>query len=153
MALVVKNNGSAEWRGSNSCRVEFQVENTATGEITRERKTFHVNARTKAEKGRCIREFRAELENGLRKDAQHTTFRAYSEEWLASRDVDPKIAARTVSKERARLANINMHLGDMLIGEISARDVRNFLVAIMTVGEDGTAPTSRGPRLRASCAR
>lgn len=153
MALVVKNNGSAEFYGKNSCRVSFQVLNTATGEITRERKVFHVNAQTKAEKGRCIREFREELESGLSRDAQHTTLRTYSEEWLASRMANPEIAARTVSKERARLANINKHLGDMLIAEITARDVRNFLTAIRTVGPDGKAPTVSGRPLSGTTAQ
>lgn len=144
MALVVKNNGSTEWRGKNSCRVEFQVENTATGEITRMRKTFRVDAQTKKEKGRCLREFREELENGLSRDAQHTTLQAYADEWLASRKASPEIAARTIKKEGVRLSNIYLHLGGMLIGEITARDIRNFLTAIRTIGPDGKAPTVSG---------
>lgn len=153
MALMIKNNGSAEWRGPNSCRVEFQVENTATGETTRERKTFRVSGHTKAEKGRCLREFRAELESGLSRDAKHTTFRAYSDEWVAARKADPDIAARTVSKEVSRLKNIDLHLGDMLIAEITARDIRNFLTAIRTAGPDGKAPTVSGRPLSGSTAQ
>ena len=48
MALKIKNNGTAEFRGKSSCRVSFQVLNTATGEIERVRKTYYVKALTKA---------------------------------------------------------------------------------------------------------
>lgn len=153
MALVIKNNGSAEFRGKNSCRVEFQVLNTATGEITRERKTYHVKALTKAEKGRCIREFRAELESGLRRDGQTMTFRAYSDQWLADRKADPQISAQTVTKERRRLANANIHLGDMLIGEITRADIKAFQTAIMTPNDTGKAPTVSGRPLTGTTAR
>ena len=56
MALTIKNNGTAEFRGKNSCRVSFQVLNTATGEIERVRKTFHVKSLTKAPNWRAALE-------------------------------------------------------------------------------------------------
>ena len=110
MALKIKNNGTAEFRGKSSCRVSFQVLNTATGEIERVRKTFYVKALTRAEKGRCLREFRAELESGLRR-----TFRAYADQWLKDREADPQIADQTIARDRVRVANIDLSLGDMLI--------------------------------------
>ena len=82
MAWIVKNNGTASWRGKNSCRVSFQVENDATGEVKREMKTFHVSGQTQKEKKRCIAEFRAELESGLNRDARFLTFSKYAYEWL-----------------------------------------------------------------------
>lgn len=153
MALVIKNNGTASFYGKNSCRVAFQVLNTATGEITRERKVFHVEKQTKEEKGRCIREFRAELENGLRRDGNTLTFRKYSEQWLKDREADPQIAAQTVTKERRRLANANLHLGDMLIGEITRADIKAFTTAIMTADDKGKAPTVSGRPLTGTTAR
>lgn len=152
MARVVKNNGCAEWRGKNSCRVEFQVENTATGEITRERKTFRVSGHTKAERGRCIREFRAELESGLNRDGQHTTLRSYAEQWLKDRAANPELAPRTVSKDRARVANINLTLGDMLLTEITRADVKAFQTALMTADASGKAPTVSGRPLTGATA-
>lgn len=153
MALTIKNNGTAEFRGKNSCRVSFQVLNTATGEIERVRKTFHVKSLTKAEKGRCLREFRAELESGLRRDAQTMTLRAYAEQWLKDRDADPQIADQTIARDKVRVANIDLTLGDMLIGEISRADVRAFQTAIMTADEDGKAPTVSGRPLSGTTAR
>lgn len=153
MALAIKNNGTAEFRGKNSCRVSFQVLNTATGEIERVRKTFHVKARTKAEKGRCLREFRAELESGLRRDAQTMTLRAYAEQWLKDREADPQIADQTIARDKIRIANINLSLGDMLIGEITRADVRSFQTTIMTADEDGKAPTVSGRPLSGTTAR
>lgn len=153
MARIVKNNGCAEWRGKNSCRVEFQVENTATGKITRERKTFRVSGHTKAEKGRCIREFRAELESGLRRDGQSLTFRTYAEQWLKDRKAQkPPLAAQTLSKDRRRIDNINLTLGDMIIGEITRADVKAFQTAIMTADENGNAPTISGRPLAGTTA-
>lgn len=153
MALKIKNNGTAEFRGKNGCRVSFQVLNTATGEIERVRKTFYVKALTRAEKGRCLREFRAELESGLRRDAQTTTFRAYADQWLKDREADPQIADQTIARDRVRVANIDLSLGDMLIGEITRADVKAFQTAIMTTGEDGKAPTVSGRPLSGTTAR
>ena len=153
MALVIKNNGSAEFRGKNSCRVEFQVLNTATGEITRERKTYHVKGLTKAERGRCIREFRAELESGLRRDAQTLTFGAYAERWLKDRAADPQIAVQTVTNERRRIANANLHFENMIIGEITRADIKAFQTAIMTADDEGHAPTVSGRPLTGTTAR
>lgn len=149
MALVIKNNGSATFRGSNSCRVEFQILNTANGEVHRERKTFHVSSKTKAEKGRCIREFRAELESGLRRDAETTSFRSYSERWLSNRTVAP----RTLAKERNRVRTINISLGDMVMKEITPSDIAAFKKAITTVGPDGTSATITGKPLSGTTAR
>ncbi len=148
MALVIKNNGTASFRGTNSCRVEFQILNTANGEIHRERKTFHVEKQTKVEKGRCIREFRSELESGLRRDAETTSLRAYSERWLANRTVAP----RTLSKERNRVRTINLTLGDMIMKEITPSDIAAFRKAITTVGSDGTAATLTGKPLSGTTA-
>ena len=148
MALVIRNNGTASFRGTNSCRVEFQILNTANGEIHRERKTYHVTSKTKAEKGRCIRQFRAELESGLRRDAETTSFRSYSEKWLSNRTVAP----RTLSKERNRVRTINLTLGDMVMKEITPSDIATFRKAITTVGQDGTSATLTGKPLSGTTA-
>jgi len=152
MARVVKNEGSAEWRGPHSCRVEFQIHDTATGEIIRERKTFRVSGHTKAEKGRCIREFRAELEGGLRRDGQSITLSEYARQWLAARTADPEIAVQTVTKNRRQVDNIDLTLGRMILSEITRADVRQFQTAIMTPGPDGHAPTISGRPLAGSTA-
>lgn len=144
MALAVKNEGSAEFRGQHSCRVEFQVEDTATHEITRVRKTFRVESKTIAAKKRCIREFRAELESGVRRDASTTTFGQYAAQWLMDREADPDVEIQTVHKNRVQLATINMTFGNKLLGEITRQDVKTFKTSIMTADSEGKAPTASG---------
>ena len=142
--LIVKGEGSVEFRGKHSCRVEFQVQNAATGETDTKRKTMRVKSHSKAEKSRCKREFRAELESGLDIDARNTTFSQYADEWLAGRKANPDVAPRTYKKDADRIKTLDMHFGDMLITEITRRDVKQFQVAIMTADENGKAPTLSG---------
>lgn len=147
MAWIIKNEGTAEFRGAHSCRVEFQTENTATGEIVRERKTMRVNSHSKSEKARCLREFRAELEKGARADVRNLTFGEYASEWLKEREAKARagqLAARTVSKEANRLKTINMTFGDWRIREITRRDIKRFQLAITSADEEGHAPTVSG---------
>ena len=108
---IVKNEGSAEFRGKTSCRVEFQVQNAATGEIKRVRKTMPVKSHSKSEKNRCKREFRAELESGLDIDSRNITFSQYADEWLAGRKANPDVAPRTYKKDADRIKTLNMHFG------------------------------------------
>lgn len=152
MSWVVKNNGTASWRGKNSCRVSFQVMNEATGEIKREMKTFHVKSQSQAEKKRCINEFRRELENGLDRDYRNTTFEEYAAQWLKDREAGNQVAARTLSKERDRIRTINLTLGNMRIVAITRQDIKKFQTAIMTTGKDGKAPTLSGKPLSGTTA-
>lgn len=152
MSWVVKNNGTASWRGKNSCRVSFQVMNEATGEVKREMKTFHVKSQSQAEKKRCISEFRNELENGLDRDYRNTTFEEYSAQWLKDREAGKQIAARTLSKERDRIRTINLTLGNMRIVAITRQDIKKFQTAIMTTDKDGKAPTLSGKPLSGTTA-
>lgn len=152
MAIRVKNEGSAEFRGPHSCRVEFQVEDTATHETRRVRKTFRVERTTKAEKGRCIREFRAELEGGARRDASTVTFGQYADQWIKDREADPDIAPQTVRKNRTQLDTINLTFGRVALGEITRADVKRFKTAIMTADEEGKAPTASGKPLSGATA-
>lgn len=144
MALVVKGEGTAEFRGAHSCRVEFQVLDDSTGEIRRERATYRVTSQTKAEKSRCLREFRAELEGGTYGRAATIRFRDYAAEWLATRKADKDIAEGTYRKDETRVAVINLTLGDKFIDKITRADVKAFQAAIVTPDEDGHAPTTSG---------
>ena len=153
MAWIVKNNGSTEWRGPNSIRVEFQMQNDATGEIKRERKTFRVSGHTQKERGRCLREFRNELESGVDRGKRFTTFAEYAADWLKQREADPQIAPRTVARDRGRVANINITFGNYRIAAITRQDVKNFQAAIMTADENGKAPTASGKPLSGTTAR
>lgn len=165
MAFEVKNNGSASWRGPNSCRVEFQVRDKDTGQIERRRKTYHVTGHTKAEKGRCIREFRAELERlgSIDPEAEAraaaeaarraTTLAQYADQWLKYRAADPQLATQTVTRDRRRVANIKLGLGDALLCEITRADVKRFQIALMTADEEGKAPTVSGRPLAGTTAR
>ena len=145
MAWKVKGSGTAEFRGEHSCRVEFQVENTATGQIKRERKTFQVNAHTKKEKERCKREFRAELETGIDRDLRTTTFGEYAERWLKQRQADPEIAPQTANTDGNHIRIINLTFGNVRIASITRMDVKEFQLALMTPNEEtGKAATLSG---------
>jgi integrase len=159
MAWVVKNNGTASFRGANSCRVSFQVENDATGEVKREMKTFRVSGQTQKEKKRCITEFRAELEGGLNRDARFLTFEEYASSWQRERangtrlaKDGKRIAARTLSRDEARIRNINITLGKMRLVAITTKDIREFQSAIMRADETGKAPTVSGRPLSGASA-
>ena len=145
MTWVVKNEGTAEFRGAHSVRVEFQVENTETGEIQRRRKTMRVERKTQQEKKRCIREFREELETELStKSVTCKTFSEYASEWLAQREADKDIRPRTLSRDRGRVRTIEITLGNKPLIDITRADVKNFQAAIMTADENGHAPTVSG---------
>lgn len=155
MARRIKGNGTATFRGDNSCRVQFCVEDTATGEVERKGKTMRVKSRSQAEKKRCIREFREELEQSLllREGAQGMTFAQYAQEWQEARAADPEIAPRTVKKDADRIKTLNLTFGKMRIGEIERRDVRRFQTAVMTADKDGKAPTLSGRPVSGTTAR
>ena len=152
MAWIVKGDGCAEFRGKSSCRVEFQVQNTATGETRRERKTMSVARKTKKEKNRCIREFRAELEAGYSRDKSRVTFGEYAAEWLAQREANPDVAPRTLSRDKGRVRTINLTFDDTPLCEIERADIKNFQAAIMSVDGDGHAPTVSGKPLSGTTA-
>lgn len=159
MTWIVKNNGTASFRGKNSCRVSFQVENDATGEVKREMKTFRVSGQTQKEKKRCIAEFRAELESGLNRDARFLTFAEYAADWQKEREegirltsAGKRVAPRTIARDRDRIRNINITLGKMRIVAITKTDVKKFQAAIMRLGKDGKAPTISGKPLSGATA-
>lgn len=159
MAWVVKNNGTATFRGKSSCRVSFQVENDATGEVRREMKTFRVSGQTQKEKKRCIAEFRSELESGLNRDARYLTFSEYASVWLKEREdgirltnKGKRVAPRTIARDRDRIRNINITLGDMRLVAIRREDIRRFQASLMTKPEEGKAPTVSGRPLSGATA-
>lgn len=152
MAWIIKGSGTAEFRGEHSCRVEFQLVNTVTGETRRERKTMRVERKTKQEKNRCIREFRAELENDYNRDKRGVTFGEYAAEWLAQREANPDIRPRTLSRDKGRVRTINLTFGNTPVCEISRSDIKNFQAAIMTADENGHAPTVSGKPLSGTTA-
>lgn len=150
MAWEVQGSGTAYFRGANSCRVEFQVKNTATDEVRRERKTMRVKSKTKKEKERCIREFRAELEQGLNRDKRNVTFAEYAAEWISYRE--SKVAPRTLTKDANDIRRINMFFGDYRLVAIERADIKRFQAAITTADENGHAPTPSGRPLSGATA-
>lgn len=152
MAWVIKGEGTAEFRSDHSCRVEFQMTNTITGETRRKRQTMRIKSKTKAEKSRCIREYRAQLEAENDIKRRGITFREYSEEWIAQREANPDIRPRTLSRDKLRVRTINLTFGDTPLMEISRADIKNFQAAIMTVDEHGHAPTVSGKPLSGTTA-
>lgn len=152
MAWVIKGEGTAEFRGEHSCRVEFQLLNTATDETRRERKTMRVERRTQAEKKRCIREYREELETQLDPKRRGVTFGEYAAEWLAQREANPDIRPRTLSRDRGRVQTINLTFEHTPLCEISRADIKNFQAAIMSTDESGHAPTVSGRPLSGTTA-
>lgn len=152
MAWIIKGSGTAEFRGEHSCRVSFQLENTVTGEIRRERSTRRVERKTKQEKARCVREFRAELESDYNLNKRGITFGEYAAEWLAQREANPDIRPRTLSRDKNRIRTINLTFGDTPLCEITRADIKRFQAAIMTADENGHAPTVSGRPLSGTTA-
>ena len=142
MALVIKGEGYAEVRNKHSIRVTFYIENTATQEVERVRNTYRVEKTTKDVQKRCIREFRAELENSQRLDAKRITFGQYADDWAAERVVS--IAPRTAHKEAIQIRNLKLFFNDMILAEITRKDVKNWLIAVQTVDKSGKAKTLSG---------
>ena len=152
MAWKVRGSGTAEFRGEHSCRVEFQVQNEATGQIKRERKTFQVKSKTKKEKERCKREFRAELETGIDRDLRTATFGEYSTRWLEHRKSDPSVAPRTYLTDVYQVNTLNITFSDMRISAITRMDVKEFQLSLMTPDSTGKCKTIKGKPLSGTTA-
>lgn len=152
MAWKISGSGTAEFRGDHSCRVEFQLVNSATGETRRERKTMRVERKTKQEKNRCIREYRSELEANIDPIKRGVTFGEYAAEWLAQREVNPDIRPRTLSRDKNRVRTINLTFGNTPLREISRADIKRFQAAIMSTDDNGHAPTVSGKPLSGTTA-
>lgn len=152
MAWQIKGSGTAEFRGEHSCRVEFHLVNTVTGETRRERKTMYVERKTKQEKNRCIREYRSELEANIDPQKRGVTFGEYAAEWIAQREANPDIRPRTLSRDKNRVRTINLTFGNTPLCEISRADIKRFQAAIMSADENGHAPTVSGRPLSGTTA-
>ena len=141
MALRIQGEGSVEMRGPHSCRVEFQVFDTITGETKRRRKTFRVDGATKKERERCRREYRKELEGGIRSEADSVTVGQLANRWLDQRRKSPDIQASTVRKDEGRVAVIVSRLGGAKLGDIDTLTIEDFCNALVR-GEGGSRALS-----------
>lgn len=126
MTKEIIGEGTGEFRGR-SFRAEFQVLDTKTGEVSKERQTMPVTGRTKAEKKRCLREFREQLESEASYDARYVTVKDLAEHFLKLRLKDPDISKATVRKETTRLKVIVMHLGKIRLQELKPSDIKEML--------------------------
>lgn len=127
MPLIIQGEGNVEVRSKHSCRVEFQVLDTATGKVKRMRSSaMHIDNNTKKERERCRREYRKELESGQRQDTKNMTVRAFSEQWLERRKQSSEVKESTIRKDEGRLKVINMHLGDAKLVNLDVQTIEGF---------------------------
>lgn len=127
MPLIIQGEGNVEVRSKHSCRVEFQVLDTATGKVKRMRSgTMHIDSNTKKERERCRREYRKELESGQRQDTKDMTVRMFSEQWLERRKQSSEVKESTIRKDEGRLKVINMHLGDAKLVNLDVQTIEEF---------------------------
>lgn len=140
MPLIVQGEGNVEVRSKHSCRVEFQVLNTATGKVERMRSgSMHIESNTKKERERCKREFRKELESGQRQDTKNITVREFSEQWLERRKKSSDVKESTIRKDEGRLRVINMHLGGIKLVNLDVQTVEEFYALI----QGGSSPSGK----------
>lgn len=126
MAKKIIGEGTGEFRG-NSFRAEFRVLDTKTNEISKERQSMPVSARTQSEKKRCLREFRMQIESEASYDGRNATVKDLAEHFLRLRMKDPDVTKATVRKDSTRLKVIVMHLGKILVQELKPSDVMEML--------------------------
>ena len=127
MTLIIQGEGNVEVRSKRSCRVEFQVLDTATGKVKRMRSNaMRINSNTKKERERCKREYRKELESGRRQDTKDMTVRTFSEQWLERRKQGSEVKESTIRKDEGRLKVINMHLGDIKLVNLDVQTIEEF---------------------------
>lgn len=126
MAKVIIGEGTGEFRG-NKFRAEFRVLDTKTGEVSRERKSMPVSGHTQAEKKRCLREFRQEIESANRYDARNMTMRDLIERFMRQRLKDPEVSKATARRDATRFKVILMHLGKIKVQELRPSDIKEML--------------------------
>lgn len=141
MSKRIIGEGTGEFRGR-SFRAEFQVLDTRTGEVSKARQTMPVTSHTKAEKKRCLREFREQLESEASYDARYVTIKDLAEKFIRLRLKDPEISKATVRKETTRLKVVVMHLGKMRAQELKPSDVKDMLGEIALGNTPSGKPAS-----------
>ena len=70
---------------------------------------------TKKEARRALENFRREMEEGLRFDADTVTFGAYSKQWIDARESSGEFAPATIKRNKEVLAHLKRHLESSLI--------------------------------------
>lgn len=102
-----------------------------TGKRRQECRPFKGN---KTEAKRALAEFRHEVEQGLKIDADKITFGEYANQWADSREASGRLAAATTLRDRQVLVHILRHLGTVALGDIETTTVRNLYATLLKEG-------------------
>jgi integrase len=118
--------GSIEKRGKSVWRSRFNLgRDPVTGRYRYSRwRTVHGN---KAAAQAALSEYRQELENGLRVDADKMTLKEYGEQFHATRKTVGGLAPSTMRQERQILGHIFGYLGDVALRDIDAVAIESML--------------------------
>jgi integrase len=125
--------GTIEKLGKNSYRVRFNLgRDPLTGKY-RYSPWRHVTG-NKAQAEKVKAEYRNELENGIKADADRMLFGVYSQQWHENRKLSGNFADSTMDKDSYALKNLSRHLEAVLLKDIDATTVKALYLAFSKDG-------------------
>lgn len=89
---------------------------------------------TKTEARRALAEFRREVEQGLKLDADKVTFGEYAKQWIDAREASGRLAPATIARNKEVLAHLLRHFEAVPLGDIDATTVRNLYIVLANEG-------------------
>lgn len=115
----------------NSWMLVLNFMDTDTGKRKQKYRSFRG---TKKEARRALENFRREMEEGLRFDADTVTFGTYAKQWINARESSGEFAPATIKRNKEVLAHLKRHLESSLIIEIDAPIVRELYIKLADEG-------------------
>ena len=89
---------------------------------------------TKTEARRALDDFRREVENGLKLDADKTTFGEYARQWQKSRKASGRLATATIERGNYSITHLVHYLDAVPLKDIDTVTVRNLYIALACDG-------------------
>lgn len=131
--MKINGNGSIEKRGNNSYRLTVCAGNDP---VTGKRRKYTKTVKgTKTEAKRELSRWIAELENGLRADAEKETFAGYAKNWHDERVITGAIKPSSLEYEKWTLDKLSSYIGEARIGEIDPSSIRALYKTMAEAGE------------------
>jgi integrase len=136
--MKINGEGTIERRGDKTFRIRF---NLGIDPVTKEYRyspwrTVHG---TKADAQAARSEYRQEIEDGIRLDADKMTFMEFAELFCSQRKALGSYAPATLQHECYQVKHLNRYLGETPLREIDALTVKNLLAALGKEGKQSGA--------------
>ncbi len=87
----------------------------------------------------ALAEYRQEIENGIKLDANKLTFAAYAEMFIWNRQEKGSLAPSTIRDARYQIKHLNHYIGEVVLREIDALTADRLLAQF---GADGHSPAA-----------